>query len=94
MLSVFPSTLPPQAPLSSILFLCWVETTSSGNTFPFKGRLLQAACTLWEDATSLCNWVAGRGSRDGGLEEHKGWRALSVCPPACLWDPDFSWLPK
>lgn len=92
MLSDFPSTLPPQAPLSSILSLCWDETASSGNTFPFKGRLLQAACTLWEDATSLCNWVTGRGSRDGGLGGAEGMQGIEST--SRLWDPEFSWLPR
>lgn len=81
MLSDFPSTLPPQGLLSSILSLCWDETASSGNTFPFKGRLLQAACTLWEDATSLCNWVAGKGSRDEGLGREEGMQGIE---PTCM----------
>lgn len=89
MLSVFPSTLPPHAPLSSILPLRWDETTPSGNTFPFKGRLLQAACTLWEDATSLCNWVAGRGSRDGGLGGAEGMQGIEHLPTCTFVGPRF-----
>lgn len=74
MLSVFPSTLPPQAPLPSILSLCWDETTPLGNTFPFKGRLLQAAWTLRRRhiTLQLGGWerLQGRGAwrsrRDAG----------------------------
>lgn len=54
MLSVFPSSPPPphKPPFLPSSPLRWDETTPSGNTFPFKGTLHQAAYTLWE-ATAL-----------------------------------------
>lgn len=44
--SIFPHP-PPLTP-------CWDETAPSGNTFPFKGRLRQAACTVREATALRC----------------------------------------